>query len=59
MRSTGTHRRGSVGSLRPGRSIGMDDYSWWWAADALCDEWAELKAMTPEESRRYCGDESR
>jgi len=37
----------------------MDDYSWWWEADALCDEWAELKAMSPEESRRYCGDESR
>ncbi|WP_334102521.1 hypothetical protein [Methanothrix soehngenii] len=52
MRSTRTHRRGSVGSLR---SIGMDDYSWWWAADALCDEWAELKAMGPEERRRYCG----
>jgi len=30
-------------------------YGWWWAADALCDEWAELKAMSPEERRRYCG----
>jgi hypothetical protein len=29
----------------------MDDYSWWWAADALCDEWAELKTMSPEEKK--------
>ena len=44
-----------MGSLRPGRSIGMDDNSWWWAADALCDEWEELKAMSPEERQRYSG----
>ena len=23
------------------------------------EDWRTLKAMTPEESRRYCGDESR